>query len=221
MTIVAYNYFSISLVLVPALFNLGILGYLYLYLPKNKLTNYFSLFLIALLFWQFGELVMRSDISLEQAIFCDQVIAIGWLAIGPLVVHFACLFAGLKIIHNRSFKVALYFPYLFFFSVYQANPNPNVLYYHEFWGYLLGIRPDSFDMVQRFWLAAMVVIGIAILIVFAFKKDLDPTKKKQTILIVIGLVIPTIQGLVTQLIFPFFGKQDIPVTTAMMTFFPL
>jgi PAS domain S-box-containing protein len=209
---------SILLTLIPACLNLFILGYIVKNLPKNRMTNVFSLFLLALVSWQIQETIFRMNISPEFANLIDRVFSLGWLAIGSLVFHFAALYSKSRITHSRWFYFLVYGPYMILFSIYHSNYTPLNLNKDDFWGYMVGIRPGSTDLLQRYWVALLAIMALILLFRFAFKQIKGSYKRGQALIIAFGLLIPTVQGIMTQVLFPIFGLKEIPLTTAFLTF---
>lgn len=203
---------------IPASINIAILIYILRFMPKGKLINIFSFLILSLIAMQLEHSFVRLNVSESFARFVNQIFSIGWLAMGCLVLHFAVEFTESKLRHSRLFYFLLYGPYVIFFSLYHANPTPVPHIPHEVWGYVIEFRSNSLDNVQRYWIAALVYLGIIILLNFAFSKTAELPKKRQAFIVTIGMLIPSVQGLITQLVFPLIGKEQIPVTSTFITF---
>lgn len=203
---------------IPACINIAILVYILRFMPRGKLIKIFSFLILSLLALQLEHSLVRLNISESLARYINQVFSMGWLAMGCLICHFAVVFTENKLMHSRLFYILLYGPYVLFFSLYHADPTPVPHVPHEVWGYIIEFRPGSLDNVQRFWIAALTGSGIIMLLKFAFSKRAGLIKKRQAFIITLGMLIPTIQGLITQLVFPFLGKEQIPVTSTFITF---
>ncbi len=203
---------------IPACINIAILVYILRFMPRGKLIQIFSFLILSLLALQLEHSLVRLNVSEPFVRFVNQVFSMGWLAMGCLILHFAVVFTENKLMHSRLFYILLYGPYVVFYSLYHANPTPVPHVPHEVWGYIVEFRPDSLDNVQRFWVAALTGSGIIMLLKFAFSKRAGLIKKRQAFIITLGMLIPTIQGLITQLVFPFLGMEQIPVTSTFITF---
>lgn len=206
---------------IPACTNIAILIYILYFMPRGKLINIFSFLILSLIALQLEHSLVRLNVSVSFARLINQIFSFGWLAIGCLVLHFAVVFTENKLMHSRFFYVLLYGPYILFFSLYHANPIPIPHEAHPIWGYIIEFRPFSLDHIQRYWIAALVYLGIILLLKYAFSKKAGLPKKRQTLIITIGMLIPSIQGLITQVIFPLVGREQIPVTSTFLTFLSL
>lgn len=203
---------------IPASVNIAILVYILRVMPRGNLINIFSLLILSLIALQLEHSLVRLNVSESSARFVNQIFSMGWLAMGCLILHFAVVFTENKLMHSRLFYFLLYGPFIIFFSLYHANPAPIPHIPHEVWGYIIEFRPNSLDNIQRYWIAVLVYLGIILLLKYAFSKTKKPTKRRQALIITIGLLIPSIQGLITQLIFPLLGMEQIPVTSTFITF---
>lgn len=212
------NILGFLVAFIPACINIGILIYILRYMPRGKLINIFSFLILSVIALQLEHSLVRLNVSVSFARFVNQVFSIGWLAMGCLALHFSVVFTENKLMNSKFFYFFLYAPYVFFFSLYHANPTPVPLEANKMWGYILEFRPDSLDHIQRYWIAGLVYLGIIVLLNFAFSKKTELTKKRQSLIITLGMFIPGIQGLITQVIFPMLGKEQVPVTSTFITF---
>ncbi len=212
------NVSTFLLAFIPACINLGILFYLLWFMPKGKLTNIFSILLLTVLALQLEHSIVRLNVSVEIASYVNKVFSLGWLAMGPIALHFAVIFSGYKISNSRIFYILLYGPLVIFFSIYHANTTPIPHVENETWGYLIYFRPHTTDLIQRYWIGGLIYISMFILFRFAFAKKKEIQKRKQAMLIAVGMLIPSIQGIITQVVFPMMGLDQIPVTSTFITF---
>lgn len=212
------NISTLLLAFIPACINISILFYILRCMPKGRMINIFSIFLLALLSWQLEDTFVRLNITIDEARFIDKFFNPGWLAVGPLLLHFVVIFTREKILHSRLFYLLVYGPYFIFLSLDHSSSIPVPLVEHGLWGYIVEARPETTDQAQRYWLAAMVFLAWIILFKFALSERNQIQKRNQAFLISLGILLPTIQGVVTQLIFPLLGKEEIPVTSSFMTF---
>ena len=212
------NKLGFLLAFVPLCINIVILIYILGNMPKGRITHIFTLLLISLISIQLEHSLVRLNIPISAARYINQVFSFGWLLMGCFTLHFALVFTENKIIYSRYFYTLLYGPFFLFFSIYHANPNPVPHIPNGMWGYLIEMRPGSLDLIQRYWIAALVYIGIAILLYYSLSGKGSIRKRKQALIIAMGMIIPSIQGVLTQIIFPYFGFDQIPVTSTSITF---
>lgn len=207
---------------IPALLNLGILGYILFFAPREKNTDIFSLFVLALVLWQTEDTIVRLCITAEAALFWDRMLCIGWTGFAPTVFHFVCRYTSLKSLYTRFSLVCIYLPFIFFYLVYIASSNPTVFVHHQGWGWILTPREGTLDGLQRLFISVYVMGAVFILFHYACKMRNNKQKRLQAFFIASGMLIPMVQGIITQIIYPLvLHKPDIPVTSSFMTLFSL
>ncbi len=212
---------AVLLALVPALLNCGILIYLFFFLPRSKTTHIFASFIISLFLWQAYDVVARTVIDLELMRFWDRVLGISWFATAPLSLHFAITFTSKKKQQPAYIPALIYFPFLAFYLLFVGNTTPVTFIDHDFWGYINTPRPGSMDNVHRH--AISVVVLLALLILFRYVARMNSEsqfrRKRQALLIAVGLFIPTLQGTITQVMLPAYFQMEVPITSTVLTVF--
>lgn len=214
-----YRVLSFLISFVPFVLNGVILFYLLCKMPRHNFVDVFSLLVFCLMAWQLEDCLLRLGITGEVALQIERVFSFSWLAVGVLICHFSGLFAGRSFVRTRVGLVVLYGPFFFFYIVYHSNPNPVLLFYDDFWGYTLGMREESLDLVQRYWIISYVLWGMVILFKNAIDKRKTKQERRQSLLIAVGILVPACQGGVTQMVFHSLGYQDVPLTSTFMTCF--
>jgi|GEM_PF-2097264 len=198
-----------------------ILFYLLRSMPRHRIVDVFSIIVFCLVIWQLEDCLLRLNITKEIALRIESYLSFSWLAIGALVCHFSGLFTGKKFVQTRVGLVLLYGPFFLFYIIYHSNPDPVILFHDDFWGYTLGMRERSLDLMQRYWIAGYVLWGLAMLFREAFDGENTAHKRKQALLIGVGVLIPASQGVITQLLFHTIGLNDLPLTSTFMTAFTI
>lgn len=210
------------LAFIPALLNTGILLYILLYLPRSKTTDIFACIVLSLIFWQVEDTIMRLSSSVDFVRFWDSILCLSWLGIAPLSFHFASLYASLKIFYRRTSLFLVYVPFVIFYLVYMANIQRVQYVKDETWGWINKPRPGTLEEFQLYWISIMILATLFILIRHAARIRNNRNKKIQAWIIAIGCLIPALQGITTQVIFPLFlSKSGIPVTSTFMSFFSI
>lgn len=218
----AENLFYPLLALIPALLNVGIVVYIFFFLPKGRTTDVFTFFVVALILWQVEDTVLRLTTSEDTAVFWDRILSVGWLSLGPLFFHFAARYAGVKILYSRAALIAVYLPFIIFYLLYLANNKAFVVTQHEAWGWVFSPRPGSLDAVQRYVISFAVLAGVFILFRHAYTLRKNKRKRTKALLIAIGTFIPAAQGILTQVVFPLIlNREEIPLTSTFLTFFSI
>ena len=208
------------LAIIPAFINTVLLVFILVHIKRVKGGNILALLLLAMLSLQLEDYFLRQGISVEMARKIDQVLSFGWLAIGSLFLHYILKISENKLINSKYFLAILYIPFPLFYMFYILNPE--IINFQE--SGLLGLvpqmRPSSLDMLQRYWIGTLVICG---LIYFArymvIKKRNNQKLGAEHIIFFIGILIPGLQGIITQIAFPFIGFEQLPITSTTLLFF--
>ncbi|MHB1921532.1 MAG: ATP-binding protein, partial [Chitinophagaceae bacterium] len=218
-----HNPAGFLIVLIPALINLGLILYILIYLPQNKITNLFVLFTFTLLSWQINDTIARTCISKKMADNWDTIFSYAWSFLGPFCLHFALLYCKkIKADRSRMILFLMYFPAFLFLTVYQSHFYPHQLHHYPFWGWVNNHDVFWLDKIYIDWIAVLVLIATTHLIIYTRSIKNDPLLKSQALMITIGISFPTVIGLVTQVIMPIFLRQHaIPITSTSMTIFSI
>ncbi len=215
------NPYGFSIAFIPALFNLAIVFYTFWKLPENRLTNVFVLLTLALAFWQVNDAITRISPTAQITDEWDNIFCIAWIFVGPLCLHFALIYTSiLKQEQSRTAFILLYFPALIFVLLYQANIYPHNYIHDNFWGWVNSHEGHWIDIIQVYWISALVLSSAVLISYHAFSIRKDKLLKKQTIFIAIGFAVPTIAGLLGQTILPIIlNRPAIPFASTFMSFF--
>jgi two-component system, NarL family, sensor histidine kinase UhpB len=216
----AENIFVILLALVPALLNVGILIYVLFFLPRSKTTDVFALFVLALIVWQAQDVIDRSSVTLATAQYWESLLSIGWISLAPFLFHFACRYANVeKFYKSRAALAAIYLPFICL-QILHASQGLVLFVKDDQWGWVTTPPPFSLDALIRYYVALVVLAAVTILLRYAFKIRKDKEKRNQALWVAIGTLLPTIQGITTQVVMPLiFLQQDLPLTSTFLTFF--
>ena len=215
-------YISSLLAFIPALINGGIIFYIQYKLPRNKTTDVFTYFVLALIIWQLEDTILRLPITMEMARFWDGILCIGWLGIAPLLFHFSCRFAQLKKFYSRTSLVMVYTPFVFFYILYMSNLQGTVYVHNDGWGWINQLRGDTLEKIRWYWTYMVTIASIFILVRHAIFISVNKHKRAQAWLVAIGILLPALHVTCTQLIFPVvFSTKEIPVTSSSMSLFSL
>ncbi|MEW6468794.1 MAG: PAS domain S-box protein [Bacteroidota bacterium] len=209
---------EVLLALIPALLNAGILAYAFFFLPRNRISYTFALFVLSLTVWQLSDALVRMSGSAESAAAWTRLLMLGALLIAPAGLHFTLLFTGKnKTADSLPVLFLIYFPAFLFEAllaagIYEVNVRPSGR-----WNWLP--VENALMLAEAAWVAALALLILALLFVHAHHMRMLPEKKYQTLLIACGFAVPTVQGIVTQVIFPAMGKPPVPLASTFMTAF--
>lgn len=215
------NWPGLILVAIPGLLNLAIFFYVITRLPQKTIPRTFAFFILSLFFWQVDDFMARLSNSAETAHMWDNLLCIGWIAMGPIGLYFAIVYTGKKNLAGNIFiQLALTLPAIFFAGTYCSD-----IYFKKhtdlgIWGFVNDHTGNIVDMLMVFWIAYQVTIMMVLLVQHAYKLRKHERARFQALYVAIGIGIPTAQGIVTQVIFPLFTDiTSVPVTTTFMTGF--
>jgi len=212
------NPYSFLIAFIPALLSFTLFFYILFALPRNKLVNVFALLTFTGALWQISDSFQRIADTANAADFWDSIFSISWIFIGPLCLHFALLYTrAIKSNYSRFYIPFLYAPGFLFYALYEMHYYEHIFQPIPFWGWGNFHNQNPIDIAQVYWVSTLVILTLVLLIIYTLKIKNDKLLKKPSLLITIGIGIPTIIGIVTQAIFPIiFHLAPIPVTSTFM-----
>ncbi len=215
------NWPGILLALIPALLNLYIFFHILFRMPNKAVPRSFALFTLALIFWQLDDAFARMCVTPQGAAMWDNMLSVGWIALGPIGIYFSLVYTGKKHLANNNLVLcALILPAIFFEAYYSGHVHVGMFENLGVWGWLNDHSHDIIDTLIVYWIAYQIIIMTTVLGLHAYKVRGNERAKYQAFFIAISLAIPTIQGIVTQMIMPLvFDVDAVPVTTTFMTCF--
>ncbi|RYZ00007.1 MAG: PAS domain S-box protein [Chitinophagaceae bacterium] len=205
----------------PALFNVGIAVYLFFFLPPNRTLRIFGFFVLALALWQVQDVLFLQAETLEEALLLDNVFCIGWIATAPLGFHFACRYAGLRIADHRFFVAAVYLPFAIGYRIYITG-HQTLYRYSASWGWVTSSDTGIVDAILRTAVSILTLSAVVVIVRYAYQVRHDRERKLQAFFVALGILLPSLCGLVFQVILPIvLRKEEIPITAQLLTFFSL
>lgn len=199
---------------IPGLVTLVLFVYFLLYIPRNRQTTLFGVYILGNLAWQVSGCALRGFADRHTADLWNSILSIGWGPVGMILLYFSLLYTKrMKENGPRGFRFLVFVPTLIFVAVYQSHAFPHKLIYRPFWGYVLDLNSNWFDYLFNLWIGIPTLIAVWVLMHYAYTIKADPVGKKQAMLIAWGLAIPTLMGLAFQSVLPvIFHQNAIPVT---------
>lgn len=216
-------FYMALLAFVPGLINLGLFIYSFYFFSKTKLSSIFSLITFTACLWQFGEGFLRviTDIELSGRIY--ELINSSSLILTPSCLYFALLLTNKVNSYNKyTILTLIYAPSIFFMIAHTLGWITIKMEFSALYGYIN--ITNSVIPQPLFSLSSLFISIIGILTVYFLIKGLIVEKNKiaknRLSLITIGFLIPFIQGLITEIIFPeLLNLNPVPLTTASITCF--
>jgi len=217
------NWVGVLLAAVPMLINVGMLLYVHRRLPQDQLSIVFKLYLVALIIWQGYDAVIRLSATPETATLWRGYLRGGQFFLVPLGMHFAMLYSERERIANSWWFLAmLYLPPFLQMGAYQARTIDEVLYYSPGWGWLA--RNQELGAVHDAHAIALASLALLTFFVFAehwWRVRRSPVKGPAALILLVGIGVPTLIGILFEVVFPLVGVQQWPVTSTVATFFSI
>lgn len=221
MTSLEAPFYIALLALIPGLINLGLFIYAHYFLPKSKLTIAFSIIAIAASAWQIGEGFLRTNIGIELAYRITLIINTSSLLMVTSCFHFSLLFT--KKPKNKIIQQLIFIIYIITFIFIIANILnwiPTKLEYSPSLGYFN--NPDHLYFSIESLYISIISFSAAVVFIYSWINKPNKMEKIKTGLITIGYLIPFVQGITTEIIFPeLLDLKPIPLTTTSITFFSI
>ncbi|SFT84239.1 hypothetical protein SAMN04489724_2254 [Algoriphagus locisalis] len=198
--------------------NLAVIGLLLLKGLKVKFEQKLLIFNLVLLIWQIGELLLRIPASLEFIYKFDLYASSCYLFIGYFLLE--VVYESKLIVLNRMYliRVLIFAVSLFFLISYLSFPEPRLFVTSEYFGLVQGFRAGSLDIYSRVWIGICVMIALAIIARSLYAEVVNFNKIR---LFFIALLVPSIYGLVFQIIFPIYLGYEVPGATVLLSVFSI
>ena len=200
-----------------ALVNFSLVVLIHIKAERNESNRWFRLLLAAIVLWGVSEFLARSSGTAEGNLFWGFTGRPGWIFVPVLLFSFTLSYIGKDLLKNRLYQYLVFGPPLvFLFVSWNTNLISNNSLADTFrvpWGWdTVPVAP--YFWVFIFWLEAFLISSVAMLTRYYFKTN-DKVRKKQTLLIIIAVLIPIIGGSITDAILPIFGVQILPVAVLL------
>lgn len=208
------NKFTLAIALVPLLVNTAILWHVIRNLPRDRISNIFALFVAGLMSWQLYDVFVRISLTPETATFWREMLFLGQMVLFPIGLHFAIVYAGKEKWVDSPVSIAiLYFPAFFFTETYHET-----LVLTE-WGYIAKPENTLLRNGMMIWAtcSSFITLGVFLYAMRVWRRDHDRFRQATTMFI--GMLIPILIGVVTEVIMPMMGIQQIPIAATTMSSF--
>lgn len=206
--------------IVPVIINFGIFIYVSLNIKRTLITGYFSMFVFLLGCWQLCEGFVRMSITREGV---EE-----WFRMANIFALFVILFGVLFSIYYTKWDKKISWNVLFLFLVFPvlifsfciiAQLDEYVVVKSENWYWVVNPIPTLITSIILAWISIGGLFMLFLLIQYYFKKGKSLMETNQSRLMMIGLFVPVIIGIFSEVLFPLVFKLDaIPVTASLTTF---
>lgn len=207
-----YNPFAL-LSLASVLINTFLIAVLWRRIQSSETGFWFLMFLGATSFWAAAEFLQRISASPEQAFFWQSIAVFGWASMPFAYLFFVMSYTDNQLAIRRIFlQAGIFFMiaglvYAQFNTTLTFSPANDL----ESWGY------DSVNgpylNIFTVWLLTLFLAAIGLL-VQEYRQSESVRKRKQTMLLIVAVLIPSIGGTFTDLILPsIFHERVVPTAT--------
>lgn len=193
---------AVLIALLPALLNAYLAFYISRKMSRSTLTDLFMFFLLSLLSWQLFDIMLRLSADLPTAVLVDKIFCHGWILSAPLGVHFAITYKDQRKKLNALVAFFLYLPAILFVALYESFTGTADFKLLHFWGWVNSREGSVFETVLVIWYVTYVGITLYFFISKFRSTAKGTTARRQSLLILCAYAIPSVQGVITQAVFP-------------------
>lgn len=173
---------------------------------QNSANRWFALFLFCLALWGTSEIMGRLSATPVADQFWAKIGPPGWIFMSPIFFTFALIFTRReKLLNYPWFPVVVFLPGLVFLflawntELIVLNDPAKVVPTYYGWDE----DPAQFFWLFIIWLEFFFISSLVFLFKY-FRRLEDQVKKRQTLIIMLGLLVPLIIGSATDAILPIF-----------------
>ncbi len=205
------NFYGI-LPLVAIFANAYICAYIFRKNPKEKLNRFFSLFALSLVIWSIGDLGVFSAKNMEVAILGSRIAGVGASLTSVFLLHFCIVFTNSWRFRKKGYLFLLYVPTILFIALNVLTSLVTKSVEPTYWGFYA--VKGALYFVFTLYVSTYSIFGLYLCYKYFLKAD-KYEEKYQSKLLIIGLSIPIVGGIVTQIFLPLLGIKIIPLVTTL------
>lgn len=204
--------FFSMLSLVASLVSLFMGGVVLLRNPRASLNRVFCLLCLSISYWAFIEFRLRLASDFAAADSLIQMLFI-WPWTSAFALHFALIFTGQKkILASKLVYLLVYGPALLISVSYLMLHSVHGEPVNEYWGWTYQSFGLLFVRFSNLYVGLMAIAAVYLCLKY-YRKLAAGMRKTQAKYITIGLAIPTITGIITEVILPQAGMKVPEMTT--------
>jgi diguanylate cyclase (GGDEF)-like protein/PAS domain S-box-containing protein len=188
---------------------------------KRTLNIVFGLACLFVSIWAFAEFMYRQAGDLATAGFWIKIRALVWTYPLALLLHFILIYTKkTKWLRTKTALFLIYGPAVLFSAVdvgtYAVTGRPILMS----WGYTYGIPDTWINWVSNSWTALLGILVLALALRHYFRVS-DRKKKTETKLIILGISLPILSGIASEIVLPDLGIRIPELTSMSMTWLAL
>ena len=215
----SFNPYSLFF-LIPVLVNASLMVLVAHQGYRTTSARWFLFFLLAIVIWGLPQFFFFFTSTESTFLFWNNIVAFGWIPVGPLLLAFSLSFVGKdRVISNFLYAFLIFGPMLVFLFLYLTT---DLIFLNDFslakltpWGFLENPVGPLFP-ITLLWLVGLAVIALFLLIQF-YRQVRYPLRKKQTLLLIFGTLIPIVGGAITDGLLPILGRTTFPAAVWLTT----
>ncbi|MBI3112708.1 MAG: PAS domain S-box protein [Ignavibacteriales bacterium] len=203
----------VLLSLVPTLTNIAFAVFVYFENPRSAVNRLWSLTIACLIPWGLGEVAMRSVNNFEIALVASRIGGIGFCIIPALFLHFSLAYCRLQhALQYRWLLPALYLPAIVF-AVLQVSESLTQMISLS-WGFVR--TPSIAYPYYLIWLE--ILFGTGLYLCFRkFHRAETIFERKQTLFVILAVLIPLGAGSINDAILPLLGVETVRISVLSTT----
>lgn len=215
-----YHWSVLPLYVLPALVNLSLFIYAQVFLPQNRINSSFSLFVFLLSISQLSDGMMHMSGSLETAVMWQKIAFAPWLFVTPIGVLFALSFSSQRNVRRARITAMLFTPAIILLLLAIAGMGQFEIIFREGWGWIANPQATTFNYIAYVFIAAGSVFIPFMMWRNWTKSGKDSIDRHKFLMLAIGVTIPYVGGLVSEIMLPlFFEIDDVPLVGPLLTVF--
>jgi PAS domain S-box-containing protein len=182
-------------------------------------NRWFAMTVIAIIPWSISETLSRFSANSIAAGFWESLGVIGWVFVSPIFLSFTLAYIGKEnLLSKLSTQVLLFGPAIIFLFLGWATDlvSNNVPgdYYRVPWGWQSPTAPLFW--LALLWLDVLFVISLGLLFRY-WQKLKESARRKQTLLILVGVLVPVVGGSITNGLLPILGVEVFGAAVVLTT----
>jgi len=222
MSMAPMNPLGVALALLPALINAGLAVLVMRRLHRDRTTQAFLWFVISLAAWQLFDVGVRWFEDPAFAATWRATFRMGQFLAIPAGVHLALRLTERDAIANNGLTyLVLYSPSVVFTGWYEADLIEENLVFRPTWGWIAAVDTSAWWMIMSGWFSLLALCTPLVLVFHLVTVRARPQNAAAVRIVAVGLAIPVVAGVVSEVMLPMLGIQQIPATSTTMSTFSL
>lgn len=171
---------------------------------RSRLNQIYMLLCTSIAYWAFAEYELRQATAADEAQFWARAIFIWPFAIA-LLFHFALIFTRKRhLLKLKMTYILLYGTASVVALLALLSPQMQASVTKEFWGWTAQVPGTTVYWISSISFACLAAAAVVMASAY-YRRQSDPIDRKKARLVAIGLAVPVIFGMASEIIIPMFG----------------